>query len=165
MTNRTGHEVISLERRNALKAGGGVGLLALFGAFGLLKSDVAMAEWNKAAFSSKAMDEALNAMGAAGAEVNATLIQLTVPEIAENGAIVPVTVASTLQNVEQISIFVDKNPNVMAASFTIPQGTEGLVTTRVKMGQTANVVALVKADGKFYRTAKEVKVTAGGCGG
>jgi sulfur-oxidizing protein SoxY len=96
---------------------------------------------------------------------NSDAIKLTVPEIAENGAVVPVTVISTLANVEQISIFVDKNPNVLAASFTIPQGTESMVTTRVKMGQTANVIALVKAGGKFYRVAREVKVTAGGCGG
>jgi sulfur-oxidizing protein SoxY len=165
MTNKTGHEVVNMERRNALKASGGIGLLAVFGAFGLLQAGNAQAEWNKAAFSSKAMDEALTTMGITNAENNATAIQLTVPEIAENGAIVPVTVSSTLPNVEQISIFVDKNPNVLAANFTIPAGTEGLVTTRVKMGQTSNVVALVKADGKFYRTAKEVKVTAGGCGG
>jgi len=165
MTNRTGHEVINMERRNALKAGGGLGLLALFGTFGLLKSGLAMAEWNKAAFSSKAMDEAFSAMGATQTEINATAIQLTVPEIAENGAIVPVTVVSTLPNVEQISIFADKNPNVLAASFTFPAGTESMVTTRIKMAQTSNVVVLVKADGKFYRTAKEVKVTAGGCGG
>jgi sulfur-oxidizing protein SoxY len=156
---------IDLERRKALKAGGSFGLLAILGVFGLLKSGLALAEWNKTAFSSKTMDEALSALGATAPENNATAIQLTVPEIAENGAIVPVTVSSTLPNVEQISIFVDKNPNVLAANFTIPAGTEGLVTTRVKMGQTSNVVALVKADGKFYRTAKEVKVTAGGCGG
>jgi sulfur-oxidizing protein SoxY len=111
------------------------------------------------------MDEALNALGVIVPENNAASIQLTVPEIAENGSVVPVTVSSTLPNVEQISILVDKNPNVLAANFTIPAGTEGLVTTRVKMGKTANVVALVKADGKFYRVAKEVKVTAGGCGG
>lgn len=155
---------IDLGRREALKASGGISLLAVFGAFGLLQSGQAQAEWNKTAFSSKAMDEALAAMGATAPE-NSTSIQLTVPEIAENGAIVPVTVASTLPNIQQIAIFVDKNPNVLAASFTIPAGTEGMVTTRVKMGQTANVVALVKADGKFYRTAREVKVTAGGCGG
>jgi sulfur-oxidizing protein SoxY len=156
---------VDLERRKALKAGGSVGLLALFGAFGLFKPSAALAEWNKAAFTSKAMEDALNAMGATNPENNAVFIQLTVPEIAENGAVVPVTVISTLPNVEQISIFVDKNPNVMAANFIFPAGTESMVTTRVKMGQTANVVALVKADGKFYRTAKEVKVTAGGCGG
>ncbi|MCK9352644.1 MAG: thiosulfate oxidation carrier protein SoxY [Gallionella sp.] len=156
---------IDLGRRKALKLSGGAGLLALFGSLGLLHSGVALAEWNKAAFSAKSMDEALNALGVIVPENNAASIQLTVPEIAENGSVVPVTVSSTLPNVEQISILVDKNPNVLAANFTIPSGTEGLVTTRVKMGKTANVVALVKADGKFYRVAKEVKVTAGGCGG
>jgi sulfur-oxidizing protein SoxY len=155
---------IDLNRRKALKAGSGMGLLALFGGLSLLRSTEALAEWNKAAFSSKAMDEALTSLGVTTTESNAA-IQLTVPEIAENGSVVPVTVSSSLANVEQISILVDKNPSVLAASFTFPQGTEALVTTRVKMGQTANVVAIVKADGKFYRTAKEVKVTAGGCGG
>lgn len=156
---------IDLGRRKMLKVGGGAGLLALFGSLGLLQSGAALAEWNKSAFSAKNMDEALNALGVIVPENNAASIQLTVPEIAENGAVVPVTVSSTLPNVEQISILVDKNPNVLAANFTIPAGTEGLITTRVKMGQTANVVALVKADGKFYRVAREVKVTAGGCGG
>jgi len=165
MTIRSGHEVVNMERRNALKAGGSFGLLALFGAFGLMKSGVALAAWNKPAFSSKTMDDALAAMGAVAPEANSVFIQLTVPEIAENGAIVPVTVVSTIPKTEQVSIFVDKNPNVMAANFVFPEGTESMVTTRVKMGKTANVVALVKADGKFYRTAKEVKVTAGGCGG
>ena len=156
---------INQARRKVLKAGGGASLLAMFGVFGLFRSADALAEWNKAAFTSKAMDDALKAIGATNPETNAVFIQLTVPEIAENGAVVPVTVSSSLPNVEQISIFVDKNPNVMAANFVFPAGTESMVTTRVKMGQTASVVALVKADGKFYRTTKEVKVTAGGCGG
>ncbi|MDO8350580.1 MAG: thiosulfate oxidation carrier protein SoxY [Gallionella sp.] len=156
---------INLQRRKALKTGGGVGLLALFGALGLLQSGVAFAEWNKTAFSAKTMDDALNALGVIVPENGAASIQLTVPEIAENGSVVPVTVASTLADVEQITIFVDKNPSVLAASFVLPKGTEAYITTRVKMGQTANVIALVKAGGKFYRTSKEVKVTAGGCGG
>ncbi len=165
MTNRTGQEVIDVERRRALRVGSSFGLMALFGAFGVLKSSIAFAAWNKSAFTAKSMDDALGAVGATSPEANAVFIQLTVPEIAENGAIVPVSVVSTLPKTEQISIFVDKNPNVMAANFVFPEGTESMVTTRVKMGQTANVVALVKADGKYYRTAKEVKVTAGGCGG
>jgi sulfur-oxidizing protein SoxY len=164
MNNMTDNQTINLGRRTALKVGGSAGLLALFGAVGLLQSGLAQAEWNKTAFSAKSMDEALNAMGVIIPE-NSASIKLTVPEIAENGAVVPVTVESSLVNVEQISIFVDKNPNVLAANFSIPAGTEGMVTTRVKMGQTANVIALVKADGKFYRASREVKVTAGGCGG
>jgi sulfur-oxidizing protein SoxY len=162
MNNMTDNQTINLQRRNALKVGGGLGLLALFGSLGLVGN--ALAESDRKAFAAKSMDEALTAMGVIIPE-NSDAIKLTVPEIAENGAVVPVTVISTLANVEQISIFVDKNPNVLAASFTIPQGTESMVTTRVKMGQTANVIVLVKAGGKFYRVAREVKVTAGGCGG
>ena len=165
MTNRTGDLVINMERRTLLKTGGGIGLFALFGEVGLLKPGLAQADWNKSAFSAKSLDEALSAMGVSKPEVNDVFIQLTVPEIAENGAIVPVKVASTYPNVEQISILVEKNPNVLAANFSFPQGTEPMLTTRVKMGQTCSVIALVKADGKFYRSAKEVKVTAGGCGG
>jgi sulfur-oxidizing protein SoxY len=153
---------INLQRRHALKVGGSAGLLALFGSVGLFNP--AMAEGERKAFSAKNMDEALSAMGVIVPD-NSELIKLSVPEIAENGAVVPLTVVSTLTNVQQISIFVDKNPNVLAANFFIPQGTEGMVTTRVKMGQTASIIALVKADGKFYRAAREVKVTAGGCGG
>lgn len=155
---------IDLQRRKALKAGGGLGLLAVLGSIGLLQSGNAMAEWSKTAFTSKSMDEALSAMGVSAPQDGAA-IKLTVPEIAENGAVVPVTVETTLPNVEQISILVDKNPNVLAARFNLPAGTEGVVMTRVKMGRTANVIAVVKADGKFYRTSREVKVTAGGCGG
>lgn len=153
---------INLERRRVLKVSGSAGLLALFASVGLLKP--AMAEGERRAFSAKNMDEALNAMGVI-VPVNSDAIKLSVPEIAENGAVVPVTIISTLAGVEQISIFVDKNPNVLAANFFIPEGTEAMVTTRVKMGQTASIVALVKADGKYYRAAREVKVTAGGCGG
>ena len=165
MTNKTGDLVINKERRTLLKTGGGLGLFALFSAVGLLRPGLALADWNKSAFAAKNMDDALTAMGVIKPEVNDVFIQLTVPEIAENGAIVPVKVVSSYPNVEQISILVEKNPNVLAANFIFPQGTEPMLTTRVKMGQACNVIALVKADGKFYRTAKEVKVTAGGCGG
>jgi len=155
---------IDLERRNALKVGGNVGLLALFGGLGLLHSGAALAEWNKTAFSAKNMDDVLKALGVIALE-RSDLIQLTVPEIAENGAVVPVTVVTTLPDVEQISFLVAKNPSLLAANFIIPPGTEGRITTRVKMGGTSNVIVLVKAGGKFYRSSKEVKVTAGGCGG
>ncbi|GAB5604335.1 thiosulfate oxidation carrier protein SoxY [Sideroxyarcus sp. TK5] len=155
---------IDLGRRKALSTGG-IGLLALFGGAALLRPGQALAEWNQKAFTSKAVDEALGSLGATNPEENSTLIRLTVPEIAENGSVVPVGISSSLPNVEQIAIMVDKNPNVLAAVFNIPAGTAAEVTTRVKMGKTAHVVALVKADGKYYRTSKEVKVTAGGCGG
>ena len=99
------------------------------------------------------------------AQPQAGKIAIGAPEIAENGAVVPVGVTSSLPKTEMIAILVEKNPNMLVANFTIPSGTEAAVTTRAKMGQTSNVVALVKADGKFYYAVKEVKVTLGGCGG
>jgi sulfur-oxidizing protein SoxY len=156
--------LINLERRKALKTGGGLGLLGILAVAGLVRPGMAAVEGTRSAFEAKTMEEAFNALGVTiphGSEA----IHLTVPEIAENGAVVPVTVDSTLANTQQIYILVEKNPNVLAANFVFPEGTESFVTTRVKMRETSLVIALVKADGKFYRVAKEVKVTAGGCGG
>ncbi|MEO8507797.1 MAG: thiosulfate oxidation carrier protein SoxY, partial [Betaproteobacteria bacterium] len=87
------------------------------------------------------------------------------PDIAENGAVVPVGVTSTIPKTESIAILVEKNPNMLVAMFDIPAGTEPSLSTRVKMGQSSNVYALVKADGKYYVASKEIKVTLGGCGG
>lgn len=155
--------MVNLKRRQALKTGGALGLWGLFASLGLLPA-TASAEWNKPLFAAKTMNEALDALGAV-LPGNSDAIALTVPEIAENGAVVPISVTSSLPNITRIMVFVDKNPNVLTADFTLPAGTEGFVTTRVKMGQTAQVIVLVKADGKLYRAAREVKVTQGGCGG
>ena len=154
--------MINLERRKALKTGGGLVLLGYLAAVGLVQSGTAWAERSKRAFEALTMDEALDALGAVIPESNAA-IQLTAPEIAENGAIVPITVASSFQRTEQIAILVDKNPTMLVANFIIPEGTEGFITTRIKMAQTSSVIVLVKANGKFYRASQEVKVTAGGC--
>ena len=152
------------QRREVLKAGGGLGLFGLLAAAGLITPGEARAEWNKAAFDAKTIDETLKALGAS-APANSADVQLTAPDIAENGAVVPVGVVSTLAGVEAIAILVEKNPNPLAASFMLPAGTEPSVQTRVKMGQTSDVYALVRADGKFYMAKKEIKVTLGGCGG
>ncbi|MFY9260989.1 MAG: thiosulfate oxidation carrier protein SoxY [Gallionella sp.] len=155
--------MVNLERRQALKTGGALGLWGLFASLGLAPT-LAQAEWNKSLFAAKTMNEALDAIGAV-LPANSDAITLVVPEIAENGAVVPINVSSTLPNATQIMVFVDKNPNMLTANFNLPAGTECFVTTRVKMAQTANVIVLVKADGKLYRASKEVKVTQGGCGG
>ena len=89
---------------------------------------------------------------------------LITPEIAENGAVVPVSISTNL-NAQQIAILVEKNPSTLAAQFFIPAGTESFVTTRIKMAQTSNVYALVKSEGKWTMAVKEIKVTLGGCGG
>jgi sulfur-oxidizing protein SoxY len=152
-------------RRGALKAGGGVSLLALVAAAGWLKPGDAQAAWNKTAFDAKTMDEAYKAMGAGAPAQSKDIAFVATPDIAENGAVVPVGVTSNIPKTEQIAILVEKNPSMLAASFDIPAGTESAVTTRIKMGQSSNVYALVKADGKYYVASKEIKVTLGGCGG
>ena len=123
-----------------------------------------LADWNKAAFDAKSMADTLKALGA-GTPAESKDVQVTGPDIAENGAVVPVGVTSSLAGTTMLAILIDKNPNALAASFTLPAGTEANVQTRVKMGQTSTVYALVKADGKFYMATKEIKVTLGGCGG
>ena len=152
-------------RRNLLKSSGGFTVLALAASAGLVKpTDAAAQEWNKAAFDTKTLQDTVKAFGGAAATESKD-IAITSPDIAENGAVVPVSVTSKLGKTESIAILVEKNPNALSASFDIPGGTEPFVSTRVKMGQTSNVYALVKADGKYFFASKEIKVTLGGCGG
>jgi sulfur-oxidizing protein SoxY len=92
-------------------------------------------------------------------------IKLDAPEIAENGAVVPISVSTTLADVTSISLLVSENPNALVASYKIPSGTVPTVANRIKMAKTSNVIAIVEAGGKLYSATKEVKVTLGGCGG
>ncbi len=153
------------KRRDVLKAGGGAGVLALAAAAGLIRPGEALAqEWNKAAFGTKGFADTVKALGGTGSTESGA-IQITAPDIAENGAVVPISVESRLARTQAIAIMIEKNPNTLSAIFEIPEGTDPFVTTRVKMGETSNVYALVKADGKYYHAVKEIKVTIGGCGG
>ena len=151
-------------RRKVLQGTGGLAVLGLAVAAGLLKPGVARAEWNKEAFSTKSFADAVKAMGGSQ-PTESKEITINSPDIAENGAVVPFTVSSALANTQSISLLIEKNPNILAADFEIPQGTDPWINTRGKMGQTSRVIALVKAGDKYYYTAKEVKVTLGGCGG
>lgn len=149
-------------RRQILRNGGLLGLLAAVGSF--VGSRPVFANWNKTAFEGKTLADTYASLGAASAAESAE-IQLIASDIAENGAVVPVQAVSKLPNTTQISVLVDKNPSMLAALFDIGPDMVPDVTTRIKMGQTSNVIALVKADGKFYAATKEIKVTLGGCGG
>ena len=153
------------KRREVLKTGGGLTLLSLVAAAGWLRPGEALADWNKAAFEAKTLDETLKALGGAGSTPSKDIAFVNTPDIAENGAVVPISIASSIPKTESIAILIEKNPNMLAAVFDIPPGTDPAVTTRVKMGQSSNVYALVKADGKYYAAVKEIKVTLGGCGG
>jgi sulfur-oxidizing protein SoxY len=159
--------VMNRSRRQVLQAAGGSALLALLAAAGLLRPARAWAEWNKQAFDVKnSLGDAVKALGGSGAPTQSAQIAIKSPDIAENGAVVPFEITSKIPGTQNIALMVEKNPNILAANFEIPQGTEPWINTRIKMGQTSNVFAVVKsADGKFYYASKEVKVTLGGCGG
>lgn len=152
-------------RRNVLKAGGGASLLALLASAGVLRPEAALAaDWNQKAFEAKTLKDAFDALGA-DSRNDSIGIFMTAPEIAENGAVVPIGAVSKLPGTESIAILIAKNPNPLAADFDIPSGTEPAVSTRVKLAETSDVHVLVKAQGKYYVAKKEIKVTIGGCGG
>jgi sulfur-oxidizing protein SoxY len=152
---------MNLRRRSFLAVAGGTSALA---AAGLLKPAAAeAAAWNKQGFEAKAYNDAVKGLGAT-AMIDSKDIAITAPDIAENGAVVPVAITSRIPNTQSISIVAEKNPFPLAATFDMTNGAEPYASVRLKLGQTSNVRAIVKADGKFYTAAKEVKVTVGGCG-
>lgn len=152
-------------RRNVLRAGGGASLLALLAAAGMLGPGTALAaDWNQKAADAVNLKEAFDALGADGRAESADIV-MEAPEIAENGAVVPIGATSKIPGTESIAILIAKNPNPLAAVFDIPAGTDPAVMTRVKLAQTSDVYILVKANGKYYATKKQIKVTIGGCGG
>jgi sulfur-oxidizing protein SoxY len=154
-------------RREALRAGSTFTLLTLLAAAGWLRPGEAAAAdaWNKAAFETHSLDETMKALGGGTPVASKDIVFFSTPDIAENGAVVPIGITSNVPKTDAIAILIEKNPNMLAAVFDVPAGTEPTLSTRVKMAQTSNVYALVKADGKYHVAAKEIKVTLGGCGG
>jgi sulfur-oxidizing protein SoxY len=139
-------------------------LVSLMTAVGMLPRLAQAETWNQAAFAAKSVDDVVKLLGGSAPQAS-DLVILNGPEIAENGAVVPLEISSKLPGSESIAILIEKNPNTLAATFNIPPGTLPDVQTRVKMNETCNVFALVKSEGKFYYAVKEIKVTLGGCGG
>jgi sulfur-oxidizing protein SoxY len=150
-------------RRNALQAGLSASTTALLLNAGLIRTAQAQAA-SKPSFDAKTLKDALASLGAPPTDASAQII-ITASDIAENGAVVPVGVVSNIPGTTDIYILVEKNPFPLSASFSIPTGTEPNVQTRVKMGQSSNIHAIIKANGKLYAAVKETKVTLGGCGG
>jgi sulfur-oxidizing protein SoxY len=121
--------------------------------------------YNAAAFEGKNMADVVKALGAA-TPVESKDVSVTGPDIAENGAVVPVGAATTLAGVKRMLLLVEKNPSVLSAVFDVNDAVEPNFSTRVKMGQSSNVYAVaLTADGKALYAVKEIKVTLGGCGG
>jgi sulfur-oxidizing protein SoxY len=147
-----------------LKGVWAVGALATAVAAGLLSPARALAAWNKGAFEAKSALDAMRALGISSAE-DSKQIEIRAPDIAENGAVVPIDITSNIPGTGSISVFIEKNPFPYTGTFDFAQGAMPYVHLRVKMGESSPVRVVVAAGGKFYTTAKEVKVTIGGCGG
>ena len=124
---------------------------------------VVAAPWNQAAFDARAVAAVLDNIGAVSIS-DSGLIQLKAPEIAENGAIVPIEITSLIPDTQTIYIIADRNPQPLVAFFDISPHLEPFISTRIKMRESSTVRVLVRAGGKFYGAAQEVKVTIGGCG-
>ena len=152
-----------MQRRTFLKGSLAAGAAGVAAGAGLLVPGNVLADWNQAAFDAKDMDSAMSAIAGGAGEASSD-IKIKAPDIAENGAVVPVTV-STGMAAESISLFASNNGTPLTSSYNLGEGATGYVSTRIKMAKTSDVVALVKSDGKLYSAKKEVKVTIGGCGG
>ena len=140
------------------------GVAALLAGVGVLPAR-AQAAYNKVAFEGKSVDEAVKGLGLAK-PVESKDIVFTAPDIAENGAVVPIGASTVLPGVRRIAFLVEKNPTTLAAVFDFTDAVETSVKTRIKMGQTSNVMAVaIMGDGRVLFAQKEVKVTLGGCGG
>ena len=131
----------------------------------LIVSRKAHASWPKKSFDIKDLTESVSSVYGHSNLEESSKVKLKAPEIAENGAIVPINVSTTLDNVESIMIFVENNPQPLSSGYKLTSLSEPSIGTRLKMGKTSNVMAAVKSGDKVYTSTQEVKVTIGGCGG
>lgn len=148
-----------VDRRTALKTTTAMATLLSLGIVSPAQAQAA----GRAGFEAKSVADALKALG--GTIAKSEEVTIVSPDIAENGNVVPVGAISKLANTTDIYLLIEKNPLPLTAAFSIMAGTEPDVQVRVKMGQSTDVIAVVKADGKLYSASKETKVTLGGCGG
>ena len=147
-------------QRNRIRLAALIG--AVTGAI-LLPLRALAAQWNEKAFDETRFPDALKSIGALDL-VESEQIELKTPEIAENGAIVPIQVSSNIPATEKVFVFAEKNPQPLVATFTFRQGVQPFFATRIKMGESARVHVVVLAGGTHYTVSRDVKVTIGGCG-
>jgi len=155
---------MNTKRRLFLKGSMAAGAAGVAMSAGLLTPGMVLAAWNEGAFKAKSVDDALAAL-LGSSKTEPGKIKVKAPDIAENGAVVPVTVSTDMSGVDTIAILASKNNTPLTSSYTLGAGTLPFISTRIKMGKTGKVIAVVKAGGKLYSASKEVKVTIGGCGG
>lgn len=153
-----------MKRRSFLKGSLTAVLAVLATGAGLLNPRRLLAAWPASAFDAKKVPDTLELLFGNTTLIPSQDISLTIPELAENGAVVPVTVASKLADVESITLLVDKNPNALIARFTLAKNTLPYIKTNIKMAETSNVIAVLKVGDKLYSASKKIKVIMNGCG-
>ena len=156
---------MNTKRRVFLKGSLAAGTVGVAVGAGLLTPQAVLAAWPKAAFEAKSIDDALKAAMGDASNTASDAIKIKAPDIAENGAVVPVSVAATIPGATSIALLAEGNASPLVATFELGEGALPDVSTRIKMGKTSDVIAIVKADGKLHSARKSVKVTIGGCGG
>lgn len=156
---------MNIKRRVFLKGSLAAGTVGVAVGAGLLTPQAVIAAWNESAFQAKSIDDALTAAMGGNSHTASDAIKIKAPDIAENGAVVPVSVAAEMAGVESITLLAEGNNTPLLAIFTLGAGAVADVSTRIKMGKTSDVIAVVKAGGKMHSARKSVKVTIGGCGG
>ena len=155
-----------MNRRSFLKKSATAGAMGVAISAGLISPRTVLASaWPKAAFEATSLDAAMSAAFGGASPVDSKEIDLVVPTIAENGAVVPIKATSNIAGTESIHFIVANNNTPLTASFILTDKVESFASTRIKMGKTSNVIAVVKANGSYYKTQAEVRVTIGGCGG
>ena len=153
------------KRRLFLKGSVAASALGVAVGAGLLTPQAVLAAWPEAAFTAKEVGAAAKELLGTDATTESADINVKAPDIAQNGAVVPITVETSIEGVESIAIMASENPVPLVANFVMGEGALGFSGTRIKMGKTGDVVALVKAGDTVYTARKNVKVTIGGCGG
>lgn len=154
-----------MQRRSFLKGTLAGSAVAVAVGAGLLSPRTVLAAWPKAAFEAKNVEDAMNKLFGSAANTPSGDIKIKAPDIAENGAVVPVSISTSLGKVDSIAVIAEKNGTPLASNFKLGANAIPNVSTRIKMGKTSDVIAVVKANGKAYSARKNVKVTIGGCGG
>jgi sulfur-oxidizing protein SoxY len=157
--------VTSMKRRIFLKGSLASSAIGMAVSTGLITPRMVLAAWPKAAFDATNVDGAVNSLFGSTTLTGSDKIKIKAPDIAENGAVVPISIETDIEGVESISIIAEKNATPLTSSFVLGKGVEAFIATRIKMAKTSSVIAVIKAGGKLYSTGKEVKVTIGGCGG
>ena len=132
---------------------------------GLLTPRMVLGAWPTDSFKAKTVNDSIAALHGTSTTKQTSDIKIKAPDIAENGAVVPITVSTKMSNVEAITVLVDENPQPLVCNFSLASNATGFASTRIKMGKTSPVTAVIKSGGKLYINSKTVKVTIGGCGG